>query len=613
MRTTLLKKLPQDAHALTENVAHSAKVTIAEGSETAEIVNGKIKATVNGVGIICFYKDNELILQEYYSYYYGSIRKEAICYKIRSREYKGLASDDFKITVRFESDPKEKLFGMGQYQMPILDLKGSVLPLEQRNSQVSVPFVVSNKGYGMLWNNPSTGEAAFGTNITKWISDESDMVDYWITADDTPAQIVTNYTECVGRAPVMSKDYLGLWQCKLRYRTPDEVLEVARKYKELGIKYWSRDAVKAMTDELHAMGTKVMVSVWPSVDKRSENYYEMEQKALMSTTDVGSVQTYDYEGDCGTGDFFNPEAQEFVWGKCKQNYRDWGIDLFWLDNSEPDSTKYDFENYRYYTGRGSKVGCEYPKKYVEAFYNGQEAEGDHEAVNLCRSAWVGSQKYRTLVWTGDVQSNFESFKDQVISGQNMGLAGIPWWTTDIGGFMTDNWDDPDFKELLIRWYQYGVFCPILRMHGNRGPDWDIPKLDDRDFGGGYLYTGHPNELWSYGEEAYEIMKKWLDIRLSMKDYIAGLMEETAKTGAPIIRTMFFEFPDDEKCWELPEQYMFGSDYLVAPVLELGARERSVYLPKGQWESISDKKIYSGGQTVTVPAPLDVMPVFKKIG
>ena len=236
VRTTLLKKLPQDAHALTENVAHSAKVTIAEGGETAEIVNGKIKATVNGVGIICFYKDNELILQEYYSYYYGSIRKEAICYKIRSREYKGLASDDFKITVRFESDPKEKLFGMGQYQMPILDLKGSVLPLEQRNSQVSVPFVVSNKGYGMLWNNPSTGEAAFGTNITKWISDESDMVDYWITADDTPAQIVTNYTECVGRAPVMSKDYLGLWQCKLRYRTPDEVLEVARKYKELGIK-----------------------------------------------------------------------------------------------------------------------------------------------------------------------------------------------------------------------------------------------------------------------------------------------------------------------------------------------------------------------------------------
>lgn len=635
VRTTLLKKLPEDAHALTEKTTHNAEVMIDSKSETAEIVNGRIKATINGVGIICLYKDNELILQEYYSYYHGSIRKEPICYKIRSREYKGLSSNDFKITVRFESDPDEKLFGMGQYQMPILDLKGTVLPLEQRNSQVSVPFVVSSKGYGMLWNNPSTGEAAFGKNITKWISDESDMVDYWITADDTPGKIVSNYTECVGRAPVMSKDYLGLWQCKLRYRTPDEVLEVARRYKDLGIKldvividffhwpyqgdwrfdekYWSKDAVRAMTDELHSMGTKVMVSVWPSVDKRSENYYEMEQKALISTTDIGSIQTYDYEGDCGTVDFFNPEAQEFVWSKCKKNYRDLGIDLFWLDNSEPDSTTYDFENYRYYTGRGSKVGCEYPKKYVEAFYKGQEAENDHDAVNLCRSAWVGSQKYRALVWTGDIQSNFESFRDQVVAGQNMGLAGIPWWTTDIGGFMTDKWDDPDFIELLIRWYQYGVFCPILRMHGNRGPDWDIPKLDDRNFGGGYLYTGHPNELWSYGEEAFEIMKKWLNIRISMKDYIAGLMEETAKTGAPLIRTMFFEFPDDEKCWELPEQYMFGSDYLVAPVLELGARERSVYLPKGKWESISDNKIYDGGQTVTVPAPLDVMPVFKRLG
>ena len=386
--------MPEDKHALTEKVQHNAVVTIDNDGETAEIVNGRIKATINCVGIITFYKDTELILQEYYSYYYGSIRKEAICYKTKSREYKGLSSEGFKLTVRFESDADEKLFGMGQYQMPILNLKGTVLPLEQRNSQVSVPFVISSKGY------------------------------------------------------------LGLWQCKLRYRTPDEVLEVARRYKELGIhlgvividffhwpyqgdwkfdeKYWSKEAVKAMTDELHAMGTKVMVSVWPSVDKRSENYYEMEQNALISTTDVGSIQTYDYEGDCGTVDFFNPEAQEFVWNKCKKNYRDWGIDLFWLDNAEPDSTKYDFDNYRYYTGRGSKVGCEYPKKYAEAFFNGQESIGDHDAVNLCRSAWVGSQKYRTLVWTGDIQSNFESFKDQVIAGQNMGLAGIPWWTTDIG-------------------------------------------------------------------------------------------------------------------------------------------------------------------------------------
>ncbi|MBQ9384443.1 MAG: glycoside hydrolase family 31 protein [Ruminiclostridium sp.] len=634
VRAARLPKLPAHEHALTEPVSHDGKVSINAEEMNAVITNGRIKATVNPVGIICFYRDDKLILQEYYSSYGGSIRKHPICYKIVSREYKGNSSDDFRITVRFESDPDEKLFGMGQYQMPILDLKGTVLPLEQRNSQVTIPFVVSDRGYGMLWNNPATGEAAFGKNITKWVSTESDMIDYWITAEDTPAKIVENYTECVGRAPVLSKNYLGLWQCKLRYRTPEEALEVARKYKELGIhldvividffhwpyqgdwkfdeKYWPKDKLKAMVDEIHGMGTKIMVSVWPSVDKRSENYYKMEQHGLISSTDIGSLQTYDYQGDCATVDFFNPEAQKFVWDCCKKNYRDLGIDLFWLDNSEPDSVCYDFENFRYYSGRGSKVGCEYPKMYLKAFCDGLTADGEKDFVSLIRSAWVGSQKYRGLVWTGDIQSNFESFRDQVIAGQNMGLAGIPWWTTDIGGFMTDDWKDPDFVELLIRWYQYGAFCPILRMHGDRGPNWDIPALDDRDFGGGYLYTGHPNELWSYGDECFNIMKKYLGVRESLKDYIASLMEETSKTGAPLIRTMFFEFPDDKQCWDLPDQYMFGSQYLVAPVLELGARERTLYLPAGTWESIEDKQIVEGGRFVTVPAPLDVIPVFRKI-
>ena len=634
VRATKLMQMPGHEHALTEEVSHSAQISVDSEKKCAQITNGMLKATVNNVGIICFYRNDKLILQEYYSSYGGSIRKESICYKIVSREYKGIASDGFRLTVRFEADPDEKLYGMGQYQMPILDLKGCVLPLEQRNSQVTVPFVISDKGYGMLWNNPATGEAAFGKNITKWTADETDMVDYWITADETPAKIVENYTECVGRAPVMSKNYLGLWQCKLRYRTPDEVLEVARKYKELGIhldvividffhwtvqgdwkfdeKYWPRDKVRAMVEELHGMGTKVMVSVWPSVDKRSENYYPMDQHGLISYTDTGSQQTYDYQGDCGTVDFFNPEARDFVWNTCKKNYRDLGIDLFWLDNSEPDSVAYDFDNYRYYSGRGSKVGCEYPKMYLKAFSDGFTADGETDFVNLVRSTWVGGQKYRGLVWTGDVQSNFESLRDQVIAGQSMGLAGIPWWTTDIGGFMTEDSSDPDFIELLIRWYQFGVFCPVFRMHGNRGPDWDIPTLDDRDFGGGYLYTGHPNEIWSYGDECFDIMKKYLGVRESLKDYVASLMEEASKTGAPLIRTMFYEFPDDKQCWDLPEQFMFGSQYLVAPILELGARERSLYLPAGRWESLDDKQIVDGGRFVTVPAPLDVIPVFRKL-
>ncbi len=629
---TKLPHIPGKLHALTEPVSHSANVTVS--GDSASIENGDIKATVNEAGVITFFRGGKLILQEYYSFYGGSIRKESICFKIVSREYKGLSSDSFRTEVRFESDPHEKLYGMGQYQMPLLDLKGSILPLDQRNSQVTIPFVLSDKGYGMLWNNPATGEAAFGKNLTKWTSDETDMIDYWICTGSSPADILEKYTAVVGRAPAMSRDYLGLWQCKLRYRTPEEVLEVARRYKELGIhpdvmvidffhwpyqgdwkfdkKYWPDDKVRAMTEELHSMGTKVMVSVWPSVDKRSENYYEMEQRGLLSFTERGSSQTYDFQGDCATADFFNPETGKYVWEKCRENYRKLGIDLFWLDNSEPDSAVYDFDNLRYYTGRGSKVGCEYPKKYLEAFTEGLDADGEKDSVTLIRSAWVGSQKYRGLVWTGDVQSTFEAFRDQIIAGQSMGIAGISWWTTDIGGFMTKDWRDPDFRELLMRWFQFGAFCPVLRMHGERGPSNEIPPLDDRDFGGGYLFTGYPNELWSYGDECFAIMKKYLDIRISMKDYIASLYEKNAASGAPLIRPMFFEFPEDPVCYDLPLQYMFGPDYLVAPVTELHAREVSVYLPAGKWEGLEDKKIYEGGSNVNVSAPLDVMPVFRRL-
>lgn len=167
----------------------------------------------------------------------------------------------------------------------------------------------------------------------------------------------------------------------------------------------------------------------------------------------------------------------------------------------------------------------------------------------------------------------------------MGLAGIPWWTTDVGGFMTDDVNDPDFQQLLIRWYQFAVYSAVLRMHGDRGP-YNIPPLDTRDWGGGYLHTGQPNELWSYGEKNYAIMKKYYDIRISLHDYIKKLYDEASENGSPLIRTMFYEFPEDAACWELKDQYMFGEKYLVAPIFHLNQFEREVYLPAGQWKLTS---------------------------
>lgn len=303
VRATMRRQFTDRQWALTEPVVKcDTQVEIGEEDfwtgdryikvPKATITNGRIKAVVNFAGVISFYKDDKLILREYYRCYGGTISKESRCLKIVNREWKGIiGSNNFTLNLKFESNEGEKIFGMGQYQQPHLDHKGCVLELAQRNSQISVPFAVSSLGYGFLWNNPSVGRVTFGKNYTEWIARSTKDMDYWITVADTPKEILYNYTAVTGHADMFPEDLMGLWQSKLRYRTQEEVLSVARKYKEEGIKpdmividffhwtvqgdwkfdkkYWPDP--KAMVDELHSMGIKVIVSVWPSVDRRSEN------------------------------------------------------------------------------------------------------------------------------------------------------------------------------------------------------------------------------------------------------------------------------------------------------------------------------------------------------
>lgn len=604
--------------------------TIAE-NEWASITNGRIRAEVNYAGVLSFYRDDKLFLREYFRSYGGTISKESRCLKLVNREWKGLyGGDNYSLKVRFESNDGEKIFGMGQYQQQNMDLKGCTLELAQRNSQASVPFAVSNLGYGLLWNNPGVGQVTFGNNMTLWDMRSTKEMDYYITVADTPKDIVANYTLASGHADKFPEELMGLWQCKLRYRTQEEVLSIARKYKELGIhidqiiidffhwtyqgdwkfdkKYWPDP--KAMVDELHEMGIKVIVSVWPSVDRKSENFYPMLEKGLLIKTERGALQTYDYQGDCVEIDAFNPETRDYVWEICKKNYYEFGIDGFWLDNSEPDYGVYDFENFRYSEGTALEVSNMYPQMYSRAYYDKMKDLRDGKVVNLLRCAWAGSQKYGNVVWSGDIPSTFEALQDQIQCGLNMGLAGIPWWNTDIGGFMTDDVEDPDFRQLLIRWYQFATFTAVMRLHGDRGP-YNIPALDDRDWGGGYLHTGQDNEMWSYGDDNFKIMKKYYDIRIGMKDYLKKLFDEAHENGSPLMRAMFYEFPEDEKCWDIKDQYMFGDKYLVAPILHLNEFEREVYLPKGEWTLTSDGTKYTGGQTVKVSAPIDYMPLFER--
>lgn len=627
VRGTLLSEIEEGSIALLDPEPVEAEIELVDELK-ATIKNGKIQAVLElqpwgqKLRITFLNQKGEVLLSEI-------ANGGALC--LRAHDYRALKGGAYQLKVSFDSNPDEKIYGMGQYQQERMNLKGCNLELAHRNSQASIPFYVSSLGYGFLWHNAAVGEVHFGTNTTEWLARTTKQLDYWVTAGDTPAEIEEHFADAIGKVPMMPEYGLGFWQCKLRYYNQEQVLNVAREYKKRGIPldvfvidyyHWPRCGdyrfdeeyfpdPKAMIDELHEMGIETMVSIWPQIDWRSENYEEMKQQGLLVKSNAGVDVQMLFHGNNVFLDATNPRTRKYVWEKVKKNYADLGIRTFWLDEAEPEFSTYEYECYRYAAGPVEEIGNIYPREYSRMFYEGQKESGQEDIVNLVRCAWLGSQKYGALVWSGDIFSTYEDFRKQICAGLHMGLCGIPWWTTDIGGFMTDDVNDPDFQQLLIRWYEFAVYSAVLRMHGDRGPH-NIPPLDDRDFGGGYLYTGQSNELWSYGEENYRIMKKYYDIRISMHDYIKQLYDEASENGSPLIRTMFYEFPDDKKCWELQDQYMFGSEYLVAPIFHLNEFEREVYLPEGRWEDTRDGKVYEGGQTIRAAAPIDSIPVFKKM-
>ena len=555
---------------------------------------------------------------------------------VSGRELKPLAGDAWRATLRLEAEPSERLYGMGQYQDGKLNLKGCLLELAQRNSQASVPFLLSSRGYGFLWNNPAVGQVTFAENQTVWVADCTTQIDYWITAGDTPAQIEEAYASVTGTVPVMPDFALGFWQCKLRYKTQEELLSVAREYRRRGLplsvivadffhwplqgdwkfdpRFWPNP--EAMVAELKAMGVELMVSIWPTVDKRSDNFSLMKDQGYLVRSERGVRTSMDFMGDCMFFDATHPGARAYLWSQVKKNYYDKGIRLFWLDEAEPEFSAYDFDHYRYHLGSTQQVGNLYPVGYTQAFSDGLRAAGHEDVVSLVRCAWAGSQKYGALVWSGDIDTTWTSLRTQLAAGLNMALAGIPWWTTDIGGFGGGNPDDPSYRELLIRWFQFATFCPVMRLHGFRvdtSPQYTTVPVTQGDSSDD-VFSGGPNEVWSYGEEAYTILTKYLWLRERLKPYLRTLMQAAHEKGTPVIRPLFYDFPGDAVCWQVEDQFLLGPDVLVAPLLEAGARSRRVYLPIGcAWILAETGAPHPGGTVVEVEAPLASIPIFVRAG
>ena len=413
----------------------------------------------------------------------------------RRAGFKPLGSDLYPITAEFEAAEGERFYGLGQHQHGLLDQKGCVIDLWHRNTEVSIPFLVSNRGYGFLWHNPAVGRVELGRNATRWVAEASRQLDYWVTAGSY-AEIMAHYADATGHAPMLPAWAAGFWQCKLRYASQEELLAVAREYRRRGLPldvivadffHWTRmgewrfDPIAwpdpaAMVAELDALGVKLMVSIWPAVNPGAETYAEMERRGLLVRAERGIPSHMVFTDVRADGpvhlryyDATHPEARRFIWGRVREGYYRHGIKVWWLDACEPEIYPPDHENLRYHLGNGLEVGGLYPLLHQQAFYDGMKAEGETDVVTLCRSAWAGSQRYGAAVWSGDIASTFEALGDQVHAGLNIGLSGIPWWTSDIGGFHGGDPASPYFRELIVRWFQYGVFCPLFRLHGHRQP------------------------------------------------------------------------------------------------------------------------------------------------
>lgn len=624
-------RIPTTSVGALENIApEGSHATFAATETSATLVSGEMTVTVDldpaqayPEPLLTFTRTStgEVLLAESREHFWMP----------GARVYYGNRSGAYEIHQQFEAYSGEKLYGLGQRTHGRLDLKGLSLDLVQRNAEVNIPFVLSSRGYGLLWNVPAVGRVEFSDNVTRWRAGQAQEIDYWITAAPTPAAILGRYADVTGHTPELPRWASGFWQSKLRYRDQEELLSVAREHKRRGLPmsvivadyfHWSAMGdyrfdenewpdPQAMVDELAGLGIELMVSIWPTVSPLSENFADYRDRGLLVGADQG-VEFQQSIQDKGMAvpmplafyDPTNPETRQYVWDLVKKNYLDHGIRVFWLDASEPELNPAHPDNLTLYAGPGAQTANVYPRDNARLFADGMTAAGREPTVLLCRSAWAGSQKYGAAVWSGDIPATWQSLGQQIRAGLSIAISGIPWWTTDIGGFHGGNASNPAYQELIIRWFQFGVFCPLFRLHGDREPRTATS----------YAQTGGPNEVWSYGEEAYRIISETLFLRERLRPYIQDQMRIASVTGVPPMRPLFVDFPDDPAAWDVDDEFLFGPDVLVAPIYHAGQRGREVYLPAGtRWSDAFSGRSFDGGVMLAVDAPIDRIPVFVRDG
>ena len=611
VRVTAGPAILDTAWALTEPVAPAAGSAITVTDTEAVIRSGSISASITDIrtqkGYLQFFRHAESgekirILKEH-NYVVGA-------HNPGTRVFQPREDGLFYIETDFAAPADERLYGMGLNATGGVNLKGCVIDLYQRHVKHVVPFLVSSKGYGFLWNNPSLGRAEFARNRTRWVSRGCRQIDYYITTGGSYAEIMEHYADVTGHAPQLPYWASGFWQCKNRYETQDEFLEMAREFKHRGLplavhvidyRHWkhigdwkldpeSWPDPEAMVRELDEMGTRIMISPWILVEEESENFAPMKERGLFTGSIGGTNDTFRFGATQSTQmyDPTNPEAAAYLWSKWKENYVELGIKTFWLDPSDDFHAITDYDRVLYHIGPALEAHCYFPVAHQKNIFEGLHSAGETEVVTICRSSWAGSQRYGASPAAHDIESSFKHLREYMMAGLNLAMAGIPWGAAEIGGYVTPAKQDDEFHELVIRWYQYGVFTPIFRTHGKRDN----------------------NEPWNIGGDSYRHIRAAMMLRERLRPYIMKQMKLAADRGIPPMRPLFFDFEDDPKTAEVEDEFLFGPDILVAPITEYKAREHEVYIPAGtQWVDAWTGEEHPGGASITAKAPIERIPVF----
>ena len=582
---------------------------------------------------------------------------------------KDVTRDAFTVSQAFALQPEEAIYGLGQRQSGAMNHRNQQVHLSNGNTNICIPYFTSEKGYGVYWDNPGISQFSDTPYETSFSSQVGECADYYFMYEDgTQDGVIACIRNLTGNAPMFPLWTMGYWQCRERYKSPDELCEVLDKYRELKVpldgivqdwQYWGCDsnwnAMKFMNPRyinklddkealrylpngedktakfdkprfktpeemikyVHKNNAHLMISVWASFGPWTDQFKELDKMGALL-----KFETWPPKSGAHPYDPFNKDARDLYW-RYLSHLHNMGIDAWWTDSTEPDHLNPKDSDFDLMIADGSfrSVHNAFPLATNQGVYNNQRAvSNDKRVFQMTRSGYFGQQHYGALSWSGDVVSSWEVLRNQIPAGLNFTLCGIPYWNTDLGGFFgweyNNDCTNVAYQELHARWFQWGCFMPLMRNHCSS------PMM---------------NEIWRFGKEgdwAYDAQKRFIDLRYRLLPYIYSLTGAVTHENGTIMRPLVMDFATDRKAILLDNEYMFGKNILVCPVtqplytkkvegnkgvatvanISKASSPVQVYLPKGsKWIDFWTNEMIEGGREISRECPISIMPLYIKAG